>query len=196
MVEEKHDWIPIEQFSVQHPTTVHVVKYTRNDKLKRELCDALLNYEDKQDHTTNVKATMTEWNISSPEIEILKKSIIEDLKTLPRSLDWGPQGEFDVVNLWGNIYRQGEKAIFHSHQPEDLTMVYFLKCEEGDSPLIFKGTDKFIPAVEGIMAIFPAFIKHGVPEHKSKNVRITLAADINRVGETFLHARRGVPRNP
>ena len=183
----------VEQFHVNQPTLIHVVKYTRHEELKKDICDDLLNYADKQGHLTNVKATMTEWNITSPEIEILKKSIIDDLKDFPLELIWGPPGEFDVVNIWGNVYRNGEETIFHEHQPQDLTMVYFLKCGEGDAPLIFDGSDEYVPPVEGVMAIFPAYIKHGVPKHTSENIRITLAADINRVGEKFLSSRKGIP---
>lgn len=183
----------VEQFHVNHPTLIHVVKYTRHEELKKNICDDLLNYADKQGHLTNVKATMTEWNITSPEIEILKDSIINSLKDFPLELNWGPPGEFDVANIWGNIYRDGEETIFHEHQPEDLTMVYFLKCREGDAPLIFEGSDEYVPPVEGVMAIFPAYIKHGVPKHTSENIRITLAADINRVGERFLSSRKGIP---
>ena len=77
---KKNDWIAVKQFSVKQAVNVHVVKYTRHDKLKKELCNSLLNYEDKQHHTTNVKATMTEWNITSPEIEILKNNIISSVQ--------------------------------------------------------------------------------------------------------------------
>jgi len=34
---------------------------------------------------------------------------------------------------------------------------------------------------ECVFALFPGYINHGVPKHKSNNVRITLSADINRV---------------
>ena len=170
-------------FKVSHSVGVEFIFYPGHEQLKREIYDWLLHYKDIQKHETNVKATMTEWNIVSPEINQLKDYIIRSLKTLPISIGWGPSWDFKFKNFWANIYRYGEYTNIHDHLPEDLSMVYFLTSEKGDAPLLINDGDDQIPIYpqEGSIVMFPSYIKHSVPKHESNNIRITLSADINRV---------------
>ena len=170
----------MEPLTVQHNVRIELIPYPHHEQLKKEVYDCLLHYEDKQNHETNVKAVMTEWNLTSPEIEKLKNYIINSLKILPENLGWGPSGDFEFTNLWGNIYRYGEYTRSHHHLPEDLTMVYFLTAEEGDAPLLLDDSKTPIYPKEGLLTIFPAYVLHSVPKHMSNNVRMTLSGDINR----------------
>ena len=165
---------------VKHDVRIELVSYPRHEQLKKEVYECLLHYEDKQNHETNVKAVMTEWNLTSPEIQKLKDYIIKSLKVLPESLGWGPSGDFEFRNFWGNIYRYGEYTNSHDHLPEDLTMVYFLSAEEGDAPLLLDDSKTLIYPQEGLLALFPAYVRHSVPKHMSNNVRMTFSGDINR----------------
>ena len=54
----------MEPLSVQHNVRIELIPYPRHEQLKKEVYDALLHYEDKQNHKTNVKAVMTEWNLT------------------------------------------------------------------------------------------------------------------------------------
>jgi len=170
----------MEPLTVQHNVRIELIPYPRHEQLKKEVYDCLLHYEDKQNHETNVKAVMTEWNLTSPEIQKLKDYIIKSLKNLPAQLKWGPSGDFEFKNLWANIYRYGEYTNSHGHLPEDLTMVYFLTAEEGDAPLLLDDSKTPIYPQEGLLALFPAYVRHSVPKHMSNNVRITFSGDINR----------------
>ena len=174
---------------VKHDVRIELVSYPRHEQLKKEVYDSLLNYEDKQNRESNVKAVMTEWNLTSPEIERLKNYIINSLKSLPETqgeleqhhlLRWGPPGNFKFKNFWGNVYRYGDYTCSHGHIPEDLTMVYFLTAEEGDAPLLLDDSKTPIYPQEGLFALFPSYVFHSVPKHMSNNVRITLSGDINR----------------
>ena len=124
---------------------------------------------------------MTEWNLTSPEIQKLKDYILNSLKELPNTLRWGPAGDFEFKNLWANIYRYGEYTLSHGHHPEDLTMVYFLTAQEGDAPLLLDDSKTRIYPEEGLLALFPAYLYHSVPKHMSNNIRMTLSGDINRI---------------
>ena len=170
----------MKSFDAHHEVRIELILYPRHEQLKKQLYDGLLHYEDKQNHGTNVKAVMTEWNLSSPEIQALKDYIIKSLKVLPESLGWGPPGDFEFRNFWGNIYRYGEYTNSHQHLPEDLTMVYFLTAHEGDAPLLLDDSKTRIYPEEGYMALFPSYVRHSVPKHMSNNVRITLSGDIIR----------------
>ena len=165
---------------VHHLVRIELIPYPNHEQLKKEVYDYFLHYEDKQNHESDVKATMTEWNLTSPELEKLKDYIINSLKILPQNLCWGPAGDFEFTNLWGNIYRYGEYTRSHQHIPEDLTMVYFLTAAEGDAPLVFDDSRTRIYPEEGLMALFPAYVRHSVPKHMSNNVRMTISGDINR----------------
>ena len=169
------------RLEVNHLVKVQLSYYPYHEQLKKEVYDSLLNYKDKQDHETNVKATMTEWNLITPEIENLKDYIINSLKELPDALRWGPAGDFKFKYLWANIYREGEYTTFHSHHPEDFTMVYFLTAHDGDAPLLFEDSKTRIYPEEGLMALFPGYVCHSVPKHMSHHERITLSGDINRI---------------
>ena len=171
----------MESIKVTQSALIELIPYPRHKELKRQLYDDLLNYKDKQNHTTNVKAVMTEWNIISSEIQYLKDYIIGSLKKLPLRHDWGPGGDFEFKNFWANVYRHEDWTCTHNHTTEDLTMVYFLTEGEGDAPLMIDESKTLIQPKEGVFALFPGYINHGVPKHKSNNVRITLSADINRV---------------
>ena len=102
-------------------------------------------------------------------------------KELPDALRWGPAGDFKFKYLWANIYREGEYTTFHSHHPEDFTMVYFLTAHDGDAPLLFEDSKTRIYPEEGLIALFPAYLRHGVPKHISNNIRMTLSGDVNRI---------------
>ena len=166
---------------VHHLVKVHLSYYPHHEQLKKEIYDSLLHYEDKQNHGTNVKATMTEWNLITPEIQKLKDHIINALKELPNTLNWGPPGNFKFKFLWANIYRHGEYTKVHNHNPEDLAMVYFLTAHDGDAPLILEDSKTRIYPEEGLITLFPAYLNHGVPKHISNNIRMTLSGNVNRI---------------
>ena len=170
----------MDRLEVHHPVKIHLSYYPHHEQLKKQIYDHLLDYEDKQDHKTNVKATMTEWQLTSSELEKLKDWIIQSLKFLPNELQWGPPGDFEFKNLWANIYRHGEYTCVHDHLPEDLTMIYFLTAVEGDAPVLLDDSRTRIYPEEGLMAIFPGYLRHSVPKHMSNNIRMTLSGDINR----------------
>ena len=166
---------------VDHAVRIELISYPYHDQLKKEIYECLLQYKDKQNHETNVKATMTEWNLISPEIQKLKDFIIKSLKNIPLNYRWGPSGDFEFKTLWANIYRYGEYTCSHGHIPEDLTMVYFLTAATGDAPLLLDDSKTPIYPKEGLMAIFPTYVYHSVPKHMSHHERITLSGDINRI---------------
>jgi len=171
----------MKSLEVSHLANIELFDYPRHKELKNEIYNTLLNYEDKQNHETNVKATMTEWAIESPEIKKLKEYIINALKDLPNRLKWGRAGDFKFRNVWANIYRFGDHTISHNHVPEDLTMVYFVTSNKEDTPLIMDDSETKIYPKEGLIVLFPGYLSHSVPEHMFNHERMTISGDINRV---------------
>ena len=154
--------------------------YPRQDLLLKSLGSFFENYQDRQGRKTNVKATMTEWNLDLDDIEFIKWGNSILAKIVELNLYHGNSFRFDSV--WANIYRKGDYAIPHNHDPYRYSFVYFLKSKPNFSPLMFKDLglrmNKVVRPIEGRLVIFPGFAPHWVPRHKHDETRITLSGNI------------------
>jgi hypothetical protein len=164
--------------TINHYTDVFWINYPRHNFLKEEVVEYLETFVDVQNKQTNVKATMTDWNINSHEISNLKNYIIDFLNSkYPFVLARNKKFQFN--SFWGNIYRKDEFALEHNHLFNTFSIVYFLKVKRSDSPLIFLPSHTKITPNEGSFIIFPSYLNHKVPKHNSKDsVRITLSGNI------------------
>ena len=121
---------------------------------------------------SNVRAAQTNnYKISTPSIELVYEWILTIIR--PQNKGW----TLRVDNSWLAWYRDKEFAVKHYHFPAAYAFVYFVKCPKGSSPLIFTTSGKRIKAEEGKIVIFPASLRHKVPQNRCKN-RITLACNI------------------
>lgn len=150
--------------------------YPNHFLLKHELIEDLISSKDMQNKLTNVKATMTDWNITSHQIELLKTFAIN--KIYENNLVWH-YADLEFNTFWANIYRQKEFTISHDHLPDLFSFVYFLNAESNFAPLIFNFSNTKIIPKEGSMVIFPSYLAHSVPEHESDQIRITLSGNIS-----------------
>ena len=64
---------------IKHNANITVEDYPFHKMMADELVPLLENYEDKQNRTSNVKATMTDWYITTPQIERLRKFILNEI---------------------------------------------------------------------------------------------------------------------
>ena len=164
---------------IKHNANITVENYPFHKMLADELVPLLENYEDKQNRTSNVKATMTDWYITTPQIERLRKFILneitsisdlslENIKTfIPRFRD-----------IWANVYRKGDYALSHRHRPAVWSFVYFLKSKWFYSPLVFDDYGQKIRPINGRYIIFPSYLRHSVPKHRYDDSRITLSGNV------------------
>ena len=73
---------------------------------------------------------------------------------------------------------KGQLTWDHDHLLNStLSAVYFVNTPKGSSPLVLTTTGRKIKAEEGKLVIFPASLRHKVPQNRCKN-RITLACNI------------------
>ena len=166
------------ELNVQSNSKVFLVNYQKHFSLKQELLVRLETYKDVQNHSTNVKATMTEWNLNSYEIENLKSFVIDNLNNYYPFVNERNE-KFYFANFWANIYKQNEYAIVHDHLFSMFSIIYFLKANKDDSPLIFTDSNISIIPKEGTVVIFPSHLKHQVSKQKLNQTRITLSGNIN-----------------
>ena len=165
---------------VKSRCNVLIEDYPFHDKLRDELVSVLENYEDKQRRASNVKANMTEWNITSPQIEKLKKYTVHEIdKFFPQVMvNEGSAMTLGWKDFWGNVYRKGDFTLSHEHKPSICSFVYFLKTKWYDSPLVFTNFGERVRPKEGRYVVFPGHIWHYVPKHRYDETRITLSGNL------------------
>ena len=141
-----------------------------NPKILKEMEDISFNMSYK----TNVKAQMSEWNTTTPSIELIKKVVCDILlRDHPSLSDY----RLTVDQCWISLYNKGEFAQFHDHALSPYSFVYFVKCPKGSSPLLVGDRKKRIKAEEGKIVIFPGSLVHGVQKNKCDG-RIVVAGNI------------------
>jgi len=152
-------------------------KLTVNENLERQI----LEYGDKQQRKTNVKAHMTDWFMqdSSQEFQwVCNRAIDLAAKNNPHQVD------MMAYDCWGAIYREGDRTIMHNHWPHLWSFVYYVKCPDSSAPLMFdrciqpNGTIQRILPKTSLMVLFPGWVNHSVPEHSGKD-RIVVAGNLS-----------------
>ena len=73
----------------------------------------------------------------------------------------------DLSAIWGQIYGKGAYQVSHTHLPSHWSFVLFVNCPEGSSPLVFGDDDLNIIPRPGYGVVFPAWIRHYVPQNLS-----------------------------
>ena len=168
---------------------IYIGEYPFHKELYDEMVPVLEDYCDRQERSTNVKATMTEWTFDSKgeytTFKGLKKSIL-DFFRINYALNTFMTNTFSPQydNFWANIYRRGDYTIEHDHVCSFFSCVYFLKSPKRSAPLVFSYSGKKIPAKEGTFVLFPSHLRHHVPVHRSDDTRITLSGNIRVQEET------------
>ena len=167
---------------IKHNANITVEDYPFHKMLADELVPLLENYEDKQHRTSNVKATLTDWYITTPQIERLRKFILNEITS---KIDASIKMIGDIKpfiprfrDIWANVYRKGDYALSHRHRPAVWSFVYFLKSKWFYSPLVFDDYGQKIRPRNGRYIIFPSYLRHSVPKHRYDDSRMTLSGNV------------------
>ena len=135
-------------------------------------------------HTSNVKASMTDWDSHEKNSHInaiAKKALFlcqDGMKT---------KYPLEIADCWGALYTKGEHTVEHHHWPFTWSFTYYVKVSDNTAPLVFHNilnpnTNEFVPMPiqpkKGDMFIFPSQMRHSVPEQESDEERIMVAGNI------------------
>ena len=166
--------------SIKNDAPIIIGHYPFHERLVDELVPLLENYEDKQNRYSNVKATMTEWNITTPRIKSLQKFVINEIVSKFPSKMVADTIPFTLIfrDFWANVYRKGDYARPHNHIPAIWSFVYFLKSKWFYSPLIFDNYGQKIKPKNGRFVVFPSLLIHSVPKHRYGESRMTLSGNV------------------
>jgi len=168
------------------PAFVKIVQ-TEVNKLNDNLIKTVKDNVGVNDYKSNVKALMTDWNLSDRYIDRLHQIIEEHLPPTEHKLF---EREFNFIETWGAIYKHQDFCKVHHHWPNTYSWVYFAQVDDDSAPLdfynIMRPDEKELANIRlkpkvGQLIIFPSFVMHG--SDKTSGIgedkwRIVLAGNI------------------
>jgi hypothetical protein len=88
------------------------------------------------------------------------------------------------ARIWAQVHHPYESCALHDHLGgPDMGFVFYVKVPVGSGSLYFDfgsaGTSTVEP-IEGMLVVFPAYLKHGVTKNLSNEFRISLAGDFQK----------------
>tara|TARA_B100000900_G_C20469802_1_gene670861 strand:+ start:32 stop:640 length:609 start_codon:yes stop_codon:yes gene_type:complete len=104
--------------------------------------------------------------------------------------------EVRISQLWTNVNRKGDWNIIHQHGQYTLSGTYYVKVPKDSGGIIFrdprsaaignyfmntnfdKGECKHVKPMEGLLAIWPAYLDHFVEPSNSDEERISISFDL------------------
>lgn len=162
-------------------STISIYHYPFSPLVNDKIANFIKSIGDVQNCSTNVKAVMTDWNITSPEIEELEEWIFEKVYLKEPKL----RNLLCMRDCWGVVYNKENFTLEHNHSPAYLSFVYFLRSSKKASPLCFKSSKLKINPEPGKIIIFPSHLIHYVPPQKDDSERIILSGNIVAKSDKF-----------
>lgn len=118
-------------------------------------------------------------------ISKLKDEIIKGVKTILELSNNQSWTDTLYANSWFNILRRGEGMDVHAHGYHNHSFYGFhlsINAKETITsyfhPIKFEGAAFYLPNKIGALTLFPAYISHGVSEHRHETPRISIAGDL------------------
>ena len=180
------------------PCMVHIVETDPDEKIK-SYC---LNLREQKPETNNV-SNRKGWQ-SHPYTDLNPDAYINrklyDL--FEQSLNTAIKGKVEIGNYWININGKGAYNIEHDHPEAHFSGVYYVNCPKNSGVIVFENPYNFkafneldsyneefrqrnlqygtmyIEPVDGLLIIFPAHLRHSVPENNSDEERISIAFNL------------------
>ena len=176
-------------YEVDFPMTVSATvrcpielrKSNLNEQTRSSLIELILEHGDEQNHSSNVKADMTNWHMHEKykefkELSIFAEAVANELFNADITIY--------TQECWGAVYRKGEETIKHTHWGNLWSWCYYLKVPSDSPPFRFEDigegkTASFdIYPQEDDLLMFPSWISHSVPVSQSDEERIMVAGNI------------------
>ena len=147
-------------------------------KMVEDIHNEIENMGDRQDHKTNVKAQMTEWNMEHrPGFVELKKHILDMVEFISKKYYNRPL-KTKISDMWGMSYKKGDHAIVHDHWPALWSGVYYTSVPKNSGELYFPQLKQSIMPNDNQVIIFNGATRHGVRENLSDDKRICVSFNV------------------
>ena len=175
---------PWPHFIDKYPVKVKQITGLDNDQLEKDIREA----GDYLGGRTPAKCLMTRWDMHTvyKSFILVANEAIKIADACPLSTKTDTEGTPLKVSLylndtWGLVYTTGQLAKVHNHWPSLWSYTYCVFACEECAPLVFPNAQEPLSVTPKTsqMIVFPAWIKHEVPEHKCEHDRIVLSGNLN-----------------
>ena len=148
------------------------------------LTDIIVVHGDEQNHSSNVKADMTDWFMHQKYKEFRELSI--HAEAVARQMTKDPVSMF-TFDCWGAVYRKGEYTKKHNHWGNLWSWCYYLEVPPDAPPFRFEDITAMgesepssfdVYPKENDLLVFPSWVSHSVPKSESNSERIMVAGNI------------------
>ena len=162
-----------------------------NPKMDKQIKKIIDSQGDRQKHSSNVKAQMTEWIMQDQpgfkELAVIIKQMAFEgsLKQFNREIN--PE----ISDMWGMKYKSNDYTFTHDHWPALWSFAYYLNAPKGAPGLFFpqmgeQGGERRLE--QGLLIMFQGNIKHAVRQTNFKGYRYVVSANV------YDKAFHGAPR--
>lgn len=158
-----------------------ITKHPNCESLNRKLEYDIKSTGDITSRQTYAKAYMTDWKETRfKSFETLSHFVVNSYNSymIHDNVFYSVK---DIRDMWGLIYNKGDYAEEHQHEIANLySFIYYVKASKKSAPLIF--TDAFpfhkkIQPENGMLIIFPSYMRHKVPKQIHEDERIVIAGN-------------------
>lgn len=163
----------------KHETSLNVPIFTSKldivDNERKLFIEEAYKVGGKQNYKTNLKGIMSSYRVWQQTK--LYNNLLSKIKKICQK---AANLSLNHIDAWVGIYKKGHYAISHSHYPSLVTFVYYLQVDDNNpTPLIFTDNNfTFTPSTNSLI-IFPGYMYHFVPEHKSNIDRIVISGNFD-----------------
>jgi len=135
-------------------------------------------------------------DLSTPAMQDFINAISPSVKAVVDSLKVNTPQEFRFLNMWANINRRWNYNSRHSHPSALLSGVYYVAAPQDCGNIVFFRSDGLlettdltfgneifsagveVPAKEGLLVLFPAWVPHEVKQSHTDEPRISISFNI------------------
>jgi hypothetical protein len=165
-------------YKVFHPTSVMKADIFLSEEYHNQCVQEVYRIGDEMSKQTNLKCDRSDWDVFN-KTDVFH-DVLHNVLQIVSEVDWLPSNiELSLVEAWSAVYKKGEWADKHSHNPALLSFCYYLKADKTSSPIVFSDTDLSFVPYSGMCLVFPAYLNHHVPYQEEEEDRIVIAGNFN-----------------
>ncbi len=180
-----------------YPTPVYVTPTINNfDSIQKEILEveSAVEYSYNSDWDDTHYLSGLDGNIIHDEnLHEFGKELSYHVNAYCSNLEF-PGQRFMIESSWFAKFDRGNYAHLHNHGAADIAGVYYLKVPDGSSNIFFETSNRHLEtsdvfaamakreelkAQEGMLALFPGWLQHGVRTNNTDDPRVSLAFNIN-----------------
>jgi hypothetical protein len=177
---------------IRHEAKVFLFEYPYAEKVKSKLHSWILEHSKEWDISGSIEEKFGKtrsnnkgvrktngWNIFDSKIysppnefklivDFVRDVIVNLNKDYHTPVQFNtPPESLKLVSAWGQYYDKGDYQESHNHVPYNWSWTYYVNTPKGSSPMVFdKPSNRKVPAREGMLVLFPAYLWHYVPPNK------------------------------